>query len=753
MLENVGYDCDEESGCVGVKIYWTADILPVDTFCTNACILAQGGHWPLLGPLVHCTPVWAKPHCRLLLCNCPNREGRLRLQAQIAGARWIGVGVNPSGGGMEGTQAFIARQPDGSADAFELHQYVITDPSGATTRIGPEHRNYTAPEGVFSQVMGAFTVMFFESAFVGTHMINLERYDTVLVAFGHDTAYALHRGHQTFMLNWLTGDVMDSGSETPPPVPTKQPTAYPTKEVVSWAPTTVSPTASPSKPKEEEKTDFGLIFGVLAAAGIAGWGIWHWYVLTRLRAKKTGRSHWTEAVEPLKLALTAARVAAKRWLKDHLCKGMCRRKRKAVAIEQKSTKKHSKRHGSKRKSKKRRSSKHGSKRKSKKRRSSKHGSKRSKRSSKRKKKKRRLRDLVDAVLHKGSRVRIVGMGEPEGLKGVAQSFDEAEQKWLVLVDGMVHQVPIPVPNLEIVKQNKFGCDDDDPEYESDMESEYPEDIDENLGVSAEEWLWLQTQVPIMYAKHICCAQTHKLMKCPATVLTTNKVYERDFILDWVARNKNDPLHLDPLELNQVVPNKKTWKIIRKFVKETRRDKGKKGGKKGEESETKVDNDNGKDSRSAATSDAAEDYRNEQAAREREHAELMAEKRRALQKASDEMKAVEDKMRSQMRSPPTFCEHFFRSSALHCTAMALDRHSCAVLCNFMTGLRSELRASRALRKSKREADRKSRRSAGPRSTTHLLDEKREEGGGAIDYLMRSAGGGGIDDDDDFLFEGD
>ena len=79
MLENVGFNCAEE-GCVGVKLYWTADL----------------------------------------------GTGRVKLQAQITGARWMAVGIHPAFlKRMEGAQAFMASRPEGSVDASELdmHQY------------------------------------------------------------------------------------------------------------------------------------------------------------------------------------------------------------------------------------------------------------------------------------------------------------------------------------------------------------------------------------------------------------------------------------------------------------------------------------------------------------------------------------------------------------------------------------------------------------------------------------------------------
>ena len=280
-------------------------------------------------------------------------------------------------------------------------------------------------------------------------------------------------------------------------------------------------------------------------------------------------------------------------------------------------------------------------------------------------------------------------------------------------------VPIPTANLEVVRQNRFGLDDDDDEYISDkqIEKDWPEDLDENLGATEEEWEWLQSQVPIMAAKHICCAQTHKLMKCPAMVTTTKKTYERDFVFDWVAKNGTDPLKLDPVDPNEIVPNKAVWKIIRKFVKETRKEKKEKeqGGGGGN------NNTNGAaDSKTTPTSsgnDKAEDYKNEQAARERELRAAKSAKRNQLKKAAEEMEAVEAKMRNQMKS-----------------------------------LRAEMRASRALRQSQRKSRKKLRESQ--RATGPTGEMKADDGGGgaAMGYLMRSAGGGGLHDDDGH-FEGD
>ena len=159
------------------------------------------------------------------------------------------------------------------------------------------------------------------------------------------------------------------------------------------------------------------------------------------------------------------------------------------------------------------------------------------------------------------------------------------------------------------------------------------------------------------------------------------------------------------------------------MKATRRDKKKKskkgGGKKSDTaSKGGASSPAEKDSKAvpASTGDKAEDYRNEQAAREREKNELLAVKRKQLKKAAEEMEAVEAKMRNQMAS-----------------------------------LRNELRASRALRQSQRKSR---KRAAGPTGANNLKDAKGDDGGStgaALGYLMRSAVGGGIEDDGHF--EGD
>ena len=165
------------------------------------------------------------------------------------------------------------------------------------------------------------------------------------------------------------------------------------------------------------------------------------------------------------------------------------------------------------------------------------------------------------------------------------------------------------------------------------------------------------------------------MKCPAMCLTTKKTYERDFIIDWVAKNGNDPLHLDPVDSSRdIAPNLRIYKIVKRFCKETLKDKGKKSNAGGGESGDKMSF--GCDAKAEPTSNdaKAEDYRNEQAAREKERVAALSAKRNQLKRAAEEMEAVEAKMRNQM-----------------------------------TSLRNELRASRALRQSQRKSVRNRRNS--------------------------------------------
>ena len=403
---------------------------------------------------------------------CCRGEGTLKLQAQLNGIGWVAVGVSPhTGGGMVGAQVFMLRRKDGSTDvtAVDIHQYEVKDRDGTLERFEPgpdlggiaaQHPNYTQPVDDLAQVSGGLSIMLFETKVIGEHKLKLGdedfgNYENVVVAFGHDTEYGQHRGYERFKLNWVTCDIVgvwEATTDTPGGghwLPTKEPTPnintppsrypttfapteYPTKLVVSWAPTVAATDTPTYSPTIEDRVNLGLLLLVLILIAAAVGAVIKYFLMTQKWAKKSGRPQWKEAIEPVELALKRACAAVKVWLcqKVATCKRRCtRRKRNKSKVDasdgdknKRKSKKGSKRH---KKGSKRHSKKGGSKRR-----------KSSKRKSKRKSKRRqriKLKDLAEATLHKGSRVRIIGMGDPEGLKGIAKDFDQAGEKWDVLV--------------------------------------------------------------------------------------------------------------------------------------------------------------------------------------------------------------------------------------------------------------------------------------------------------------------------------